>query len=136
MAKDETRRIRSGETIYFRTCVACHGSDGRGANVPGTDLYLAPPLVGSARVQGDPEKQIPILINGLIGPIDGKTYQTGFMAPAKSFGIVRDDRLAEVISYIRYAWGQEKPPVSKELVKQLRMKYEKRTVPWTLEELK
>ena len=40
---------------------------------------------------------------GLLGPIDGKNYQAGYMAPAKTFGIEREDRLAELLSYMRYA---------------------------------
>jgi hypothetical protein len=43
----------------------------------------------------------------MMGPIDGKNYSAGYMAPAKSFGIERDDRLADLISYLRYAWGKE-----------------------------
>ena len=133
---DQQRRaIQSGETLYFKTCVACHGSDGRGMKVPGSDLALAPSLVGSPRVQGDAKTLVPILLHGLMGPIDGKTYQAGFMAPAAALGITRDDRLAEVLSYIRYAWGQELPPISKEEVKDLRKEMSDRKTPWTQDEL-
>ena len=135
MPEEHKRSIRGGEQTYFKSCVACHGADGKGTQVPGTELQLAPPLAGSQRVQGAPEHFVPILINGLLGPIDGKTYQAGFMAPAAALGITRDDRLAEVISYIRYAWGGELPPVDTETVKRIRQKHEARATPWTLEEL-
>jgi hypothetical protein len=32
---------------------------------------------------------VPILLHGLIGPLDGKTYQAGFMAPGASLGLSR-----------------------------------------------
>ena len=57
------------------------------------------------------------------------------MAPAAALGIVRDDRLAEVLSYIRFAWDQNLPPIDTETVKRICQKHEKRATPWTLEEL-
>ncbi|MDG2122053.1 MAG: cytochrome c, partial [Verrucomicrobiales bacterium] len=123
------------ETQYFCSCVACHGSDGRGMGIVGTDQFLAPSLVGSPRVQGKAERLVPILMQGLIGPLDGKHYQAGFMAPAAALGITRDDRIAELLSYIRYAWGQELPVVTKDEVKAIRVKHAERKVPWTQEEL-
>ncbi|MFT5497818.1 MAG: putative membrane-bound dehydrogenase-like protein [Kiritimatiellia bacterium] len=129
------RLVKSGEQLYFKHCVDCHGSDGKGMQVPGTELYLAPPLADSKRVAGAPEQLVPVLINGLVGPIEGKTYQAGFMTPAKALGIERDDRLAEVLSYIRYAWEQKGGPIDAETVKTLRKKHEGRVAPWTEAEL-
>jgi hypothetical protein len=73
---------------------------------------------------------------GLLGPIDGKTYQAGYMAPAKTFGIEREDRLADLLTYIRYAWGNEGGRVDKSTVSSIKKKYEKRSEPWTDEGLK
>jgi putative membrane-bound dehydrogenase-like protein len=129
------KSIQSGEVQYFENCVSCHGADGKGTEVPGTDLHLAPSLVGSKRVLGPAAHLVPILVNGLTGPLDGKTYQAGFMAPAKALGITRDDRLADLLTYIRYAWGQGAEPINAETVKQLRQKHEKRQAPWTQPEL-
>lgn len=131
----EKRRILGGETQYFQSCVVCHGADGKGMAVPGTDMMLAPSLVDSSRVKGDPEKLIPIFHHGLMGPIDGKTYQAGFMAPAAALGITRDDRLAELISYIRYVHGDGASSVSKETVERMRKSSDRKT-PWTDAELK
>ena len=78
-----------------RSCVVCHGANGKGTMVPGTDVALAPALVGSPRVQGDARQLVPILLHGLTGPLDGVHYQAGFVAPASAMGIVRDDRLAD-----------------------------------------
>ena len=135
MPDGQRRRLRSGEQLYFHHCTACHGQDGTGMQTPGTDHLLAPPLKGSPRVQGEPHQLIPILLNGLIGPLDGKNYQAGYMAPATALGISRDDRLAELLSYIRFAWDQEGSEIDKEQVKTLRRKYSDRKTPWTQSEL-
>lgn len=134
--QDQRKRIEAGETLYFQTCVSCHGPDGKGVGIPGTDLAIAPPLAGSHRVKGHPDGLLPVLMNGLMGPIDGKTYQAGFMAPAAALGVVRDDRLAEIVSYIRYAWGNNANPVSADEVKAARNAAKDRPTPWTDDELK
>ena len=135
---DTTHRkmIQNGETLYFQHCTSCHGADGKGVQVPGTDQYLAPSLVDSQRVHGDPEKLIPLFFHGMMGPIEGKNYSAGYMAPAKAFGIEREDRLAELLTYIRYAWGKEGDCVEKETVSTIRRKHTDRNKPWTDQELK
>jgi hypothetical protein len=57
------------------------------------------------------------------------------MAPAKTFGVEREDRLAELLTYIRYAWGREDGPVDKSTVSRIKKKHEKRLAPWTEAEL-
>ena len=135
---DVTHRkmIQTGEQLYFQHCTSCHGADGQGVKVPGTEQYLAPSLVDSKRVHGDPGQLIPLFFHGLMGPIEGKTYQAGYMAPAKTFGIEREDRLADLLTYLRYAWGKEGTLVDKNAVSGIRRKHDKRTTPWTDEELK
>ena len=135
---DTTHRkmIQNGERLYFQHCTSCHGADGKGVQVPGTDQYLAPSLVDSKRVHGNPDQLVPLFLHGLMGPIDGRNYSAGYMAPAKAFGIEREDRLAELLTYIRYAWGKEGDCVEKETVSDLRKKHSQRTNPWTDQELK
>lgn len=132
---DQKKSIESGEVLFFQTCVACHGPDGKGTSVPGSDAAIAPALAGSQRVKGDPRGLLPVFMNGLMGPIQGKSYQGAMMVPAVALGIVRDDRLAEVVSFIRYAWGNNATPVSAEQVKQARKATPSRATPWTDEEL-
>ena len=68
-----------GATVYNRTCVACHGIDGKG--VPET----FPPLDRSDWVTSDPELSTKIVLHGLYGPVDvmGNTYNN-VMAPLGS----------------------------------------------------
>ena len=135
MPTTERRRITGGENLYFQSCVTCHGPDGKGLHVPGTDLILAPSLVDSERVRGNPQQLIPVFLHGLAGPIDGRTYQAGFMAPAAALGITRDDRLAELISYIRFVHGDRASSVRKEEVTALKKQHQARKIPWTDGEL-
>ena len=102
----QRKRISSGEIQYYKHCVTCHGADGKG-RCPARDLALAPSLVDSRRVHGDIDELIPVFTHGLIGAIEGQSYTAGYMAPASALGITRPDRLSELISYIRYAWGRE-----------------------------
>ncbi|MEM7700281.1 MAG: c-type cytochrome, partial [Verrucomicrobiota bacterium] len=93
MPETERRRITGGEAIYFKNCVSCHGADRKGMGIPGTEHLLAPSLADSTRVKAEPTELIQVMLHGLIGPIEGKNYQAGFMAPAAALGITRDDRL-------------------------------------------
>ena len=136
MDPDHRRLVRDGEVTYYQSCVACHGANGKGIQVAGTDFRLAPPLVGSPRVKGDPKQLVPILLHGLTGPLDGKTYQAGFMAPAKALGLSRERDLARVLSYIRYAWNNEGGPITEADLKAIQKAHTQRTSPWTQAELK
>jgi mono/diheme cytochrome c family protein len=62
---------------------------------------------------------VPILLHGLIGPLDGKTYQAGFMAPGASLGLSRERDIAQVLSYLRCAWGGKGGPVTEKEVKEI-----------------
>lgn len=136
LPQDQRQLITGGEATYYQVCASCHGGDGKGVKIPGTDHFLAPSLAGSARVKGSPAGLVPVLINGLLGPIEGKTYEGQMMTPAIALGITRDDRLAEVLSFIRYSWGNKASTITAEEVKQLHKQHEKRLTPWSDDELK
>lgn len=89
------KRILDGYDTYKQLCVTCHGPDLMGAKNEDGSL-IAPPLIGSARVKGDKDVLIKILLNGLTGPIDGKDY--GIMT---SLSNNSDHWIADVASYIR-----------------------------------
>lgn len=127
--------ILNGAAIYKQLCSTCHGPDGKGIFVGGT-AAAAPPFVGSKRVSGDKALMMKILLNGLSGPIDGKTY-TDVMAP---FGASNTDEwVASILSYVRYNFGKyekgKSPVVEVDNVKQMRAAVAGRDKLWTLEEL-
>ncbi len=135
MNPDHRRLVRDGEVIYYQSCVACHGSDGRGIKVAGSEVSLAPSLADSPRVHGEPGHLVPILLHGISGPLDGKTYQAGFMAPGAALGLTREREVARVLSYIRYAWDKKAGPVTEAQVKGIKQATAKRKIPWTQPEL-
>ncbi|MFY0254139.1 c-type cytochrome [Chitinophaga sp. 30R24] len=127
--------ILNGANIYKQLCSTCHGPDGKGIFVGGTTA-AAPPFIGSKRVNGDKELLMKILLNGLTGPIDGKTY-TDVMAP---FGASNTDEwVASILSYVRYNFGKpekgKSPVIEVENVKKMRAEVAGRDKFWTIAEL-
>ncbi len=88
--------VTKGATIFKQLCSNCHGADGKGRVIGGNQMP-APPLVGSPRVKGDKVLLTQLLLNGLKGPVDGKTYPD--MMPGMSHQ--NDEWIASVLSYIR-----------------------------------
>lgn len=123
----EKNSIYAGYDSYKQLCVTCHGADLKGlATEDGT--LIAPSLIGSARVTGDKGKLSKILLNGLIGPIEGKEY--GIMMSLKSNS---DQYIAEVLSYVRAM--NDASSVSRKEVNKARKESADREDYWTLEEL-
>jgi mono/diheme cytochrome c family protein len=130
--KDEKKQLERGQEIFRSLCFACHGFDGAGMPIAGREgATLAPPLAGSrTAVQGD--AIVRVMLNGLAGPIDGKTYEAQMVTMA-SFD---DQWIADVASYIRKAFGNSGKIVAKKEVAALRKELSKRVTPWTIEELR
>jgi mono/diheme cytochrome c family protein len=126
--------IAAGKKLYA-TCATCHQASGLGLS----PTY--PPLAKSEWVNGSEDRVIRILLNGLNGEVTvaGAKY-TGLM-PA--FGKVpgggynwSDDRIAQVLTYIRQEWGNAAAPITTEKVKEVREAVAAaRTTPWTEAEL-
>jgi mono/diheme cytochrome c family protein/glucose/arabinose dehydrogenase len=131
MPAADRKLIVQGSSIFIQLCSSCHGAEGKGLSVMGG--MGAPPFVGSKRVSGESSKLIKILLDGLIGPIDGKTYPD-YMPP---FGAGNDDEwIASILSYIRSSFSDLKEPVVKtEEVKKIRSTTAGRSSTWTLDEL-
>ena len=133
-ALSEQYKLKGGETatqvingfrIFQDNCAACHGADGRGTP------QLAPSLVGSPRLKGDPGMAIRILLHGLTGPVAGKTFN-GPMASQASYS---DEELADVLSYVREHLNGS-GTIWRGSIRRVREEYAARKNYWTLEELK
>jgi len=126
--------IVRGKATYTTLCITCHGPDGKGRPSPdGKGLRLAPSLAGSRRVRGHRERLVRILLNGLIGPVDDKTYAGGLMLP---MGANSDLWIADVATYIRNSWGNQSPLLEAADVARIRATSGERSGPWTLAELR
>ena len=125
---ESKKSIYRGYDAYNQLCITCHGADLRGASLEDGSL-IAPSLMGSDRVLGDKNTLSKILLNGLIGPIDGKEY--GIMMPLKDN---KNMWIADVLSYVR-ALNDEDNIRFKD-VRNARAQSDGREEYWTLDELK
>ena len=133
LSTEQRRILGRGEISYKELCAACHGPDGKGAPMGGaTDgTTLAPNLAGVPRLLGNPDYITKVLLYGMTGEIDGKTYPGGVMVP---MGTNTDEWIAEVASYVRNSFGNAAPFVTAERVATVR-KANPRTQMWSFAEL-
>jgi mono/diheme cytochrome c family protein/glucose/arabinose dehydrogenase len=119
--------VSPGQAIYEALCLNCHQATGQGL----TGVY--PPLAKSEWVAGDPQTLIKLTIHGLAGPtkVLGKDYG---LVPMPPMGL-DDQQLADVLTYVRSAFGNQAPAVTPAEVKAVREATKGRTAPWTAAEL-
>lgn len=91
---------------------------------------LGPPLAGSPRVQGHRDYVIKVLLKGLGGPLDGRTYRD-VMVPMPG----TDEWVANIASYVRSSFGNSGGMVTPADVARVRSETASRKTPWTLPEL-
>jgi len=137
---EEEKRLQQGSDVFGAVCFACHGSDGLGKalegaapGVPGgPQPMMGPALAGSPRVQAHRDYMIKVLLHGLTGPLDGRTYPD-LMAPLGSTS--SDEWIAGVASYVRGSFGNSAGMVTPADVARVRKQTANRKTPWTLPEL-
>jgi len=138
MPERDKNTILRGATTFRSLCSNCHGVDGKGVAI-GSGTMAAPPLVGATPLQlSEKYTAMRILLGGLSGPVEGKTYP----AEMPSMAANRDGWIADVLSYARYEFGKKSkdknasPIVKFYEVRKIREEMKGRDKPWTLEELK
>ncbi|WP_211097010.1 PVC-type heme-binding CxxCH protein [Neolewinella litorea] len=91
-------------------CGTCHQQDGRGLAATGY-----PPLAGSPWVTGSKERLIKLVMHGLYGPmeVNGKMYN-GQVPMTAYGGLMNDEEMAAVLTYVRNAFGNEAPMIKAE----------------------
>jgi mono/diheme cytochrome c family protein len=113
---------------------ACHGLEGTGVPAagapPGTSL--APPLAGAKLVLGNHDQSIMVLLHGLTGPVDGKTYPITQMIPMATNS---DQWIAAVLSYVRVSFGNQAPFITTADVTRVRATTANITAPPTVEQI-
>jgi mono/diheme cytochrome c family protein len=98
-------QMDSGEKLYKAACIACHEADGKGAP------RIYPPLPGNANLQShDPASAIRIMLDGAETITTASAPNKGSM-PAYA-GKMSDQEIADVITYVRNAWGNAAPAVT------------------------
>jgi len=126
----QQKLVDAGREHFTLLCAACHQPHGGGTP------NVAPPLAGSDWVAGPPERLVRIVLHGLYGPvqINGNTWNLA-MPALGSTGLVTDEKLAAILSYVRRAWGNTASPVEPSLVEKVRKEISDRSLPWTADEL-
>ncbi len=129
----ERAALKHGEAIYRELCFACHGIEGRGMTQEGAapGATIGPALARSRTVTGNREAMVAVLLHGLSGPVNGKTYDAQMVAMADN----DDAWIADVASYVRNTFGNRASFISADDVKGLRGRFASRTGPWTEAEL-
>ena len=119
--------VSPGQAIYEALCLNCHQASAQGL----TGVY--PPLAKSEWVAADAQTLIRITVHGLSGPtkVQGKDYG---LVPMPPMGL-DDQQLADVLTYVRSAFGNKAPAVKVDEVKAVRDATKGRTTPWTAAEL-
>jgi len=112
--------LARGEALYLDNCTACHMDDGGGL------AHAFPPLKGSAAIQAEvPDTVIHVVLTGA-KMADPPSKPTGLAMPAfdRKFD---DQQLADVVNYIRHAWGNSAPLVTAGEVSEIRKTVAKTT---------
>lgn len=104
-----------GEKVFKKYCISCHMADGGG--VP----HMNPPLIQTTYVLGNKEELIKIILNGFDKnvEIEGETF-TNKMPPLKN--ILKDQQIADVLTYVRNNFGNKASAVTTAEVKAVRNK--------------
>jgi mono/diheme cytochrome c family protein len=123
LSAEDQKRFDFGKSVYEATCLACHQPHGLGQE------GLAPPLAQSEWTASSPERLVRIILNGLRGPIHVK--QQVFELDMPSLGVLEDEQIANVLTYVRNEWGHSFTPVDTATVKRIRAATEQREDAWT-----
>ncbi|GAB5561275.1 MAG: GDSL-type esterase/lipase family protein [Synoicihabitans sp.] len=114
----DAKRFLLGAEIYEREghCATCHQPDGKG--LPDVGF---PPLAETQWAQGDPERLIKLTLKGLMGPIEVKGRAYPGVVPMTQFeGLLDDNEMAAVLTYVRNAFGNKASPIRPGQVKRVR----------------
>ncbi len=114
-----------GKKIFSANCATCHQASGLGV----AGQY--PPLAGSEYVSGGTRRLGMILLKGLQGPltVKGAQYGSAVMQPWEK--TLTDQKIADVLTYIRQDWGNTSGPVAAEGIAALRKELAGRTESWS-----
>ncbi|MBS1031946.1 cytochrome c [Gluconobacter cerinus] len=102
-----------GAKVYIDNCAACHRTDGKGYPA------VFPPLAGNPVVMGEnPASLVHIIQSGATLP-KTETAPSAFTMPDFMHRL-SDQQIADVTTFIRDAWGNNAPAVSREDVVNLK----------------
>jgi len=130
---DDLEVFAKGKKIYETEgyCITCHQEAGTGLQKAGY-----PTLVGQEWVLGDEERLIKLALHGLYGPMNimGNHYEG--QVPMMAFkGLLKDDEIAAVLTYVRNSFGNKASVIDPNKVKEVRAATKDRNSFYTPDEL-
>lgn len=126
--KAQQALFEKGKVTFANLCAACHQPHGYGLD------GLAPPLVDSDWVLGKPDVTARIVLNGLGGPVKVGNRTWDLTMPP--MGMLSDEEIAGVLTYVRREWEHNGSPVDAKFVAGVRKQYADHPNSWTAEELR
>ena len=120
-----------GKEVY-KMCAECHHLQGWGIE------GKAPPLVDSEWALGTEQRTVRMILNGMAGPkkIGDVMFNSGGTLEMPGMGqTLKDQQIADVLTYIRREWENYAPQVKVETVADIRAKEKDREGHWTEKEL-
>ena len=132
LTDEAKKQYLAGQEIYFREghCVTCHQPNGAGLDP------AFPSIAGSPWVTQDTDRLIKVSLYGLMGPLEvnGKKYDG--QVPMTPFGgMLNDQEIASVLTYVRNSFGNKADPVEAVQVKKVRDANPGRVLLYNTEEL-
>lgn len=108
------KSVIAGKKVFKKYCISCHQADGGG--VPN----MTPPLIQTSFVLGNKDSLVKIVLKGLKNvTIDDQTYNN----PMPPLGtVLKDQQIADVLTYIRNSFGNKASAITTSEVKAARSK--------------
>lgn len=119
--------VKVGEKLFNGNCAQCHQQTGLG------QAGQFPPLAGSEWVLENPHRLSHILVRGIQGTIRVKGASYNNQMPA--WNTLKDEQIAYILTYVRQAWGNAAPAITKEQIAEARKEAEPHTESYTEAEL-
>jgi mono/diheme cytochrome c family protein len=103
--RPDTAAMARGAAVYKDRCADCHGAEGQGA----AGAY--PPLAGSRKVtMASPTNVVRVIVDGGFAPATQGNPRPYGMPPF--FQVLNNAQIADVVTYVRNAWGNQATPLS------------------------
>ncbi|MGB1269628.1 MAG: copper-containing nitrite reductase [Flavobacteriaceae bacterium] len=109
--KPLAEKITSGKSLYNKTCFACHQANGQG--IPNA----FPPLAKSDYLNADEKRAIGVVIHGKSGEITVNGVKYNSVMTKQN---LTDEEVADVLTYVYSAWGNNKTNVKISTVQEVR----------------
>jgi len=102
-----------GKQVYMNLCFACHQLNGEGLPA------VFPPLADSDYMLADRARAVRVVLKGMAGAVtvNGKKYDS-IMPPQEA--VLSDRQVADVLTYVFNAWGNEGEAFTTDEVKAIR----------------